>query len=165
MMTIIPEKESIMVNKSKAIGTKAESAVVKVLQPYFPDAERLALAGQEDQGDIGHCGDFVFEIKSGKAAETAGDGLLSKWVQETERERQARGVAFGILVLKRAGVGPANAHRWWAYVLDRDFVEWAGGYYRSRSGMVTVRLELGQLLDMIADLGYTADDPEVLVAS
>lgn len=154
-----------MVNKSKAIGTAAESAVVKVLRPYFPSAERLALAGQDDQGDIGHCGEFVFEIKAGKTAETAGDGLLAKWVQETERERVARGVAFGILVLKRAGVGPANAHRWWAYVKLEDIAELTGGEYLPRGGVATVRLELCQLLDMLADLGFTVDDPEDLLAS
>ncbi len=153
-----------MVNKSKAIGTKAESAVVKVLQPYFPDAERLALAGQDDQGDIGHCGHFVFEVKAGHTAETAGDGLLAKWCAETERERIARGVAFGILVLKRAGVGPANAQRWWAYVRIEDLASWTGGEYIPRSDF-HVRLELGQLLDMLTDLDLTEVDPEVLVAS
>lgn len=165
MMTIIPEKEHIMVNKSKAIGTSAESAVVKALKPYFPHAERLALAGAEDQGDIGHCGDFVFEVKAGKTAETAGDGLLAKWVLETERERGARGVDYGVLVLKRAGVGPANAHRWWAYVPIGDLARWTGGEYIPKDfHILTVRLELGQLLDMLADLGFI-EDPEDVLAS
>ena len=57
-----------MTNKPKAIGTFAETAVKNVLLPFFPDADRGAQTGNQDQGDIRHCGQFVFEVKGGKAA-------------------------------------------------------------------------------------------------
>jgi hypothetical protein len=156
-----------MVNRSKAIGTAGESAVVKIVLPYFPQAERLALAGAQDEGDIGHCGDFIFEVKSGKAAENAGDGLLAKWTLETAAEVQNRGVQYGVLILKRKGVGLANAHRWWAYVDVEDLARWTGGEYIPNrfNGTLSVRLELGQLLEMLADLGLTVDDPEAILAT
>lgn len=156
-----------MVNKSKSIGTAGETAVVKAVKPYFPQAERLALAGDQDQGDIGHCGEFIFEVKAGHTAENAGDGLLSKWTLETAAEVQNRGVLYGILVLKRKGVGAANAHKWWAYVDVEDLAHWTGGEYIPNRflGTLSVRLELGQLLDLLADLGYTVDNPEDILAS
>lgn len=157
-----------MVNKSKNIGTAGESAVVKVLRPYFPHAERLILAGAQDQGDIGHCGQFIFEVKAGKTAEQAGDGLLAKWTNETlaevyNRNRVDSRVDTGILVLKRAGVGAANAHRWWAYISIADLAQLTRGEYIPAHTVMT-RLELGQLLDMLADLGH-AEDPEDVLAS
>ena len=39
-------------SKSKAKGTKGESDLVKYLLPYFPLAERRALNGVKDKGDI-----------------------------------------------------------------------------------------------------------------
>lgn len=101
--------------RPKDIGTAAESAVVKALRQHgFPHAERRALTGSLDQGDVTGCPGLVFEVKGGNAAKTASDGQVEKWLDETEVERVNAGADFGILVLARAGIGPANAARWWA---------------------------------------------------
>jgi len=63
------------VSKSKQKGTAAETAVVRYLRslnfqhagPAFPNAERRALSGGKDMGDIAGIPDTVIEVK---AAET-----------------------------------------------------------------------------------------------
>lgn len=104
-----------MTARPKDIGTAAETAVVKALRQHgFPQAERRALAGAYDLGDITGTPGIVWEVKGGNAAKTASDGQVEAWLDETERERVNADAAFGVLVLQRAGIGAANAHRWWA---------------------------------------------------
>lgn len=101
--------------RPKDIGTSAETAVVRALRRLgFPNAERRALAGTYDLGDITGTPGVVWEVKAGNAAKTASDGQVTKWLEETERERLNAKADHGVLVLQRAGIGAANAHRWWA---------------------------------------------------
>lgn len=159
-----------MVNKPKAIGTWGETAVLRVVQLYWPEASRNALSGAQDRGDIGHCGDFIFEVKAGKQAQQIGPVKLAEWMDQATIEAAHSGVPFGILVTQRAGVGAPNAAQWWAHVLLQDFATFTGGHYRPGKFSV-VRLELGVLLDMLADQGYTPDAElvdatmEVLIAT
>ena len=62
-----------MTNRSKDTGTNAETAVATYLRStgYFPNAERRALAGAYDRGDLTGIGDLVIEVKAGAAAEKA----------------------------------------------------------------------------------------------
>ena len=102
-------------NRPKAIGTAAETATVRALRRLgFPHAERRALTGTLDQGDITGCPGVAWEVKGGTAAKTASDGQVAEWLAETERERVNAQAEVGVLVLQRAGVGAANADRWWA---------------------------------------------------
>lgn len=104
-----------MTARPKDIGTAAETAVVRALRQHgFPHAERRALAGAYDLGDITGTPGIVWEVKGGNAAKTASDGQVEKWLDETECERRNAGATYGVLVLQRAGIGAANAHRWWA---------------------------------------------------
>lgn len=104
-----------MVNKPRNIGTAGETAVVRVFQSMgWPNAKRHALSGSKDIGDLNVDPRFVVEVKAGEAARSASDGLVAKWLQETEVERVNAGAEFGILVVQRRGIGAANAHRWWA---------------------------------------------------
>lgn len=104
-------------NKPKKIGTAAESAVTRFLQANgFPHAERRALRGTQDAGDITGIPGLCIEVKGGDAARIASDGQIEIWLADTERERAAAGADIGVLVLQRRGVGPANAGRWWAIV-------------------------------------------------
>ena len=104
-------------NRPKAIGTAAETATVRALRRLgFPHAERRALTGTLDQGDVTGCPGVVWEVKGGTAAKTASDGQVAEWLAETERERVNAGADIGVLVLQRAGVGAANADRWWAVI-------------------------------------------------
>jgi hypothetical protein len=142
-----------MVNKPKQIGTKAETAVLRQITPYFPEASRNALAGHQDLGDIGHCGDFIFEVKGGKQTNQVGDALLAEWMDQATKEALHSGVKYGVLVLQRAGVGGPNARRWWVHIGLADLAEIMGGFYLP-GRFATARMELGDFLDLIADQGF-----------
>jgi hypothetical protein len=99
--------------RSKDIGTRAESAVVAYLRTHgWPAAERRALAGAADLGDITGTPALVWEVKGGYRAETAGDGIIASWLLETESERIHAGADIGILVLKQRAYGPRRAGFW-----------------------------------------------------
>jgi len=103
--------------RPKDIGTAAETAVVRALRTLgFPHAERRALAGAYDLGDITGCPGIVWEVKGGQQTRQPSDEEIADWMAETEQERVNAGADFGVLVLQRHGVGPSNAHRWWAYL-------------------------------------------------
>ena len=89
-----------MANRSKIIGTRFETLIARYLQTAgFPHAERRALQGALDKGDIGGCGPLVYECKAAKRHE------LSSWIEETVSETRNAGADYGILVVKRQGVG------------------------------------------------------------
>lgn len=101
-----------MTNKSKAIGTRGETAVVRALRDLgFPGAERRALAGSMDLGDILICPGIIGEVKWGKAARTASMGDVAWWWRETERERMHANAAIGLLIIQRNGYGDARADK------------------------------------------------------
>jgi hypothetical protein len=154
-----PSKEHTIVNRPRNIGTAAETAVVKVLRPYWPSADRSPLRGSRDQGDIRGTGDFIWEVKGGSAAkgtasigETAA-GLITEWLRQTEVERGHAGVRFGILVTTRRGVGATNACRWWGWLSVAALADITGA--PGHTNPAPVRLELGALLDLLADQGFT----------
>lgn len=143
-----------MANRPKEIGTWGETAALKQIRPYFPAAERLSLKGAADEGDIGHCGDFIFEVKAGKQTKQVGDVLLAKWMTEAIEEAGRRSVGFGALIVQRHGFGAPRARRWWVYVTGGDLAEIMGGAWMP-ARFTPVRMELGDFLDLLADQGYT----------
>jgi hypothetical protein len=97
-------------NKPKAIGTRGETAIVNVLRAHgFGGAERRALAGSNDLGDILICPGVIAEVKWGKHAKTASLVDVSRWLRETERERANAGAHLGLLVIQRNGIGTNRA--------------------------------------------------------
>lgn len=153
-----------MVNRPKNIGTWTETQVVKVARNYYPKADRAALRGSADIGDLINTGPLCVEVKGGAAARAAANAsssvLIEKWLAETEKERKAAHARFGVLVLHRAGVGGGDARRWWAILNAAAFADimGAGGHVNTSP----VRLELGVLLDILADQGFTEDSPDPL---
>ena len=88
-------------------GTNAESAVVDHLRSAgWPHAERRALNGSKDRGDIAGMPGVVLEVKSGARLE------LPAWLRETETERVNDGADYGLLVIKPKGVGTARTADW-----------------------------------------------------
>jgi hypothetical protein len=138
--------------RPKDIGTAAETAVVRYLRTAgFPHAERRALAGTHDLGDIVGTPGVCWEVKGGKAAKTASDGQVAAWLGETERERRNAGADVGVLVMARSGIGPANAGRWWA-VLDGWHAAWfTGGVY---TWHYPIRLQLADVAAALICAGY-----------
>jgi len=140
-----------MTNRPKAIGTQAESALVRYARANgFPNAERLVLHGAADQGDVRLCGRFddwgqydtiIVEVKAGHAAEQASDAQIERWLAETERERVNAGAQEALLVTKRKGHGKPNG--WW--------VHWHNGYHPCRA-------RLDDVLAMLRADGYGTEE-------
>ena len=82
-------------SKSKAKGTGAESAVVRYLQAWWPAAERRALSGNKDKGDVAGIPGVCIEVK---AAERQ---LIGPWQRETLVEKENAGATACVLVVKR----------------------------------------------------------------
>lgn len=130
-----------MVNKPKMLGTSGETACVKALRANgFEGAERRALAGSADLGDILVGPGVIAEIKTGKHAKTASHGQIMEWIQETERERRNAKAALAFLVIQRTGFGIDRAHMWttWFYNLE-DLIE--VGAHTNRNIPVSFTLE------------------------
>lgn len=83
-----------MSTNSKAKGTRAESACVKYLKPYWPLAERRALSGRKDRGDISGIPKTAGEVKAAVKVE------LAKWQRETLVEMQNASADHCFLVIK-----------------------------------------------------------------
>ena len=95
-------------SKNKAKGTAAETALVNWLKENgYENAERRALSGKADRGDIAGVSNRVIEVKSGSRLE------IPAWLKETEIERINDGALSGYLVIKPKGVGAANVGQWW----------------------------------------------------
>ena len=89
---------------SKRKGTAWESAVVQYLRENgVPHAERRALGGTKDRGDIAGIPGVVIECKSATRIE------LSTWVDETEVERRNDGARIGVTWIKRRGKSSPGA--------------------------------------------------------
>lgn len=94
-------------SKSKALGTSAETAVVRYLQQWWPAAERRALSGNKDKGDVAGIPGVCIEIKAAKTLE------LAAWRRETWQEMENAGAVHCLLVVKRPY---KNVSQWDAYV-------------------------------------------------
>jgi hypothetical protein len=87
-------------NPSKQRGTAFETAVTRWLNDNgHPHAERRALNGNTDRGDIAGIPDVVIECKNCKTI------TLSAWADELDVEMRNAGVAIGAVVIKRRGHG------------------------------------------------------------
>jgi len=104
------------VSKAKQKGTAAETAVVKYLREHgFPYAERRALHGTADKGDITGCGPIVFEVKNHAKLDLAG------WIKELEAEMVNADVQVGAVIAKKRGT--TNVGDWYAVLPVRVLVE------------------------------------------
>lgn len=103
-------------SKQRAKGTAAETAVVRYLRDHgFPHAERRALHGSADRGDVTGLGPVVLEVKNHKTHDLAG------WLTELSIEIYNAGAATGAVVAKRRGTTDAAA--WYAILTFGDLVE------------------------------------------
>lgn len=91
---------------SKRKGTSWEAALVAYLREHgAPHAERRALGGAKDRGDIAGIPGVVIEAKSAARLELAG------WLAEAEAERANDGADLGVVWAKRKGKGsPADGY-------------------------------------------------------
>lgn len=146
-------------SRQRVTGTSAESAVVGYLRAHgFPHAERRALNGALDKGDIAGCIGICIEVKAGNAAANASDGQVEKWLEETETERVNAKADIGILVMKRKGFSNQRAGEWWAVVDGGVFADLVyEPAYGDRPFQVygfPVRVHLASLVTLLREAGY-----------
>jgi len=93
---------------AKAKGTTAETAVALYLNTKGWQAERRALSGAKDKGDITGVPGVVFEVKS------AARLCIPEWLRELDAEVANAHADTGLLVVKPKGVGFTRVGQWWA---------------------------------------------------
>jgi hypothetical protein len=103
-------------SKSKQKGTLAETAVVELLKEVWPMAERRALSGINDKGDIAGIPKIVIEVKNQKSYK------IPEWLNETKVEKANSDADLGVLVIKPNGVGVSRVSDWWAVLPLRDLI-------------------------------------------
>ena len=96
-------------SKQRQKGTAAETAVVNHLRENgFGGAERRALHGSLDQGDITGTPGVAWEVKNHKRYS------IPEWLGETEEETANADADYGVLVVKPVGIGTTRVGEWWA---------------------------------------------------
>lgn len=94
-----------MVNRAKNKGTAFESAVVTYLNDHgHPDAERRALQGSLDKGDIAGIPGVVLECKNAKTM------TLGPWLKEAMVEAVNARATIAVVVHKRRGTTDVGAY-------------------------------------------------------
>ncbi|MGW8702858.1 hypothetical protein ACWGOK_39135 [Streptomyces eurythermus] len=102
-------------NRSKAKGTSAESAVAQYLRTMgFTHVERRTLNGSYDRGDIAGIPGVVIEVKNCARQE------LAAWVTEAERERDNDRASLGVVWHKLRG--KAHPSKWFVTMSGEQFV-------------------------------------------
>ena len=100
-------KSGKKMSKSKQKGTSAETAVVNYLKDKWKiPAERRALTGALDKGDISGISDVVFEVKNHKTM------TLGQWMEELKVEVTNASAETGVVVHKRKGT--TDVGEWYA---------------------------------------------------
>lgn len=139
-----------MTNKPKNIGTRAETAAVNLAVARGIHAIRPALHGNEDIGDI-HLvsGAVVVEVKS--RSHRASDAELAAWMAETDAEAgRVDGCDVSALVVKPPHIGATRAHLWDAHMWLDELVWLAHLEQRLVGQPIRVRIDYGDLLDLVA---------------
>ncbi|MFI6813742.1 hypothetical protein ACIBG7_15080 [Nonomuraea sp. NPDC050328] len=154
-----------MTARPKDIGTAAETAVVRALRRLgFPHAERRALAGAHDLGDVTGTPGVCWEVKGGQQTKhpRPSDLTVAQWMAETEAERINARADIGVLVIQRHGVGAANAHLWWAYMPTWQTAWVATGHLVAdrQVGDIRARMLLADACTLLRAAGYGQPLPE-----
>jgi hypothetical protein len=131
--------------KSKAKGTAAEREVVRYLQNWWPAAERRALSGNKDKGDVAGIPGVVVEVKA------AATQQLAAWKRETLTERENAGASRCMLVVKR----PYKPVAQWDAYIPAPFL---GGLLialrRGEGSLTWVRMDLALAAAVLQIQGY-----------
>jgi hypothetical protein len=146
--------EGIM-SASKAKGTAWESAIVEYLKENgVPHAERRALGGAFDRGDIAGLPGIVIEAKSASRFSPA------TWVAEAQAERDNDKAAYGFVWAKRVRKGGAGDG--YVVMTGADLVKLLGeaGYIGTVRPKTTIGAADGGLL---ASLRKLLDEHEAVM--
>lgn len=151
--------------RPRDIGTAAETAVVRYLRSAgFPHAERRALRGAQDAGDITGTPCLAWSVKAGAYAHDPSDRQISDWLAELEAQRVNARADWGALVTRRRGT--SNPGRWWAWMPLLSVILLGGGPTAPQPGMrrllgeQPVRMHLGTTVALLRNAGYGGEVPD-----
>lgn len=108
-----------MANPSRDIGTRAETKVVRYLAGRGLEAERRALSGRDDKGDVKVTLEdavLTIEVKAGKMTANPNRSQLDEWLRQTRVEAANAGCT-GVLVVVRYRRSIEDAD---VYMIDGD---------------------------------------------
>jgi hypothetical protein len=107
-----------VVNKAKNKGTVAETLVKDHLNASgFPQAHRSALSGINDIGDIIGVESFTIQVKNHVTPH------IPEWLRATEKQRCNGGMEYGVLIVKRQGIGARNVGAWAAVMIESQWLK------------------------------------------
>lgn len=92
-----------MANASKKKGTAAETKVVRFLKERGIQAQRRALTGSKDCGDVEYehaGGKSVIEVKAGKMTQAYSRGAKETWLEQARAEEVNSGMACVLVIVK-----------------------------------------------------------------
>lgn len=95
-----------MANKSKAIGTRGETKVVKFGESYGYGLKRKALAGNKDEGDIEFFDaprlyePITIEVKAGEQTVNPNRAQLVEWLRQARVEAENSGQVCVLCVVR-----------------------------------------------------------------
>lgn len=102
----------------RAKGTLGENGLVDYLVDHgFPHAERRALHGINDKGDVTGTIGLAWEVKNVRKYNIPG------WLRETAIETENAKADYGFLIVKPNGIGAKNVDKWWAILTVADLVK------------------------------------------
>lgn len=145
----------LIMSRSKQKGTMAETAVVSFLRTQgFPYAERLALQGSKDRGDVTGIPGVVIEVKNEATY------MFSSWLKETAVETVNAGADHGFVAAKPRMVGVTRTGDWMAgmYVdgfrslLDAAGVSQDHGLWVHRMSGANINRDMGRALGHLPSL-------------
>ena len=93
-------------SKSKAIGTRGETTLVRFFESYGFKARRKALTGSKDEGDVELywaprlSEPVCFEVKSGKQTANPSRAQLEEWLKQARVEAENSGQRCMLVVLR-----------------------------------------------------------------
>jgi len=148
-------------NKPKRIGTAAETAVARYLQANgWPSAERRALRGIKDAGDLTGTPGVCWSVKGGEAAKGASDADVQRWLAELDVQSGHARAAIGVLIMQRRGFSAVRAGSWWAVMPLVDFSYATNGSYTglnaSLDPAMPVRITLAHVVTILRAEGHGA---------
>lgn len=121
-----------MANRSKAKGTKAETKVAKYLAAFGLHAERQALHGNRDLGDIKvtkpNDASFIIEVKAGQQTANPNRSQLTEWLRQAKVEADNADMPCYLVVVRyRRPIEDADVYlpegRWCTWEYLKEFAE------------------------------------------
>jgi hypothetical protein len=88
---------------------------------------------------------IILEVKAGKAAQTASLGQISKWLDETRKERDNANARHGLLIVQRQGFGNARVAEWECWTLSDDH----GVFVDAHGSFTTVMVSVSDMFETI----------------